>query len=93
MKRMLAMLLSAMMTCLCLGGALAEDEADYELTVQMVPELKAVYDEHPATGAELDKEGVAAVCEALYGWIDPEKVGGFFYGGPEETTALIRDGR
>ena len=91
MTRFISLLLAASLLCLGAGGALAETATEPALNFKVLPGLMEGQQANPAERNIFDKpEEVAAYCEKIYGYIDPELVGNFFYGGPEEMTDLMK---
>ena len=91
MTRFISLLLAAALLYLGAGGALAETATEPALNFKVLPGLMEGQQANPAERNIFDKpEEVAAYCEKIYGYIDPELVGNFFYGGPEEMTDLMK---
>ena len=91
MTRFISLLLAAALLYLGAGGALAETATEPALNFKVLPGLMEGQQANPAERNIFEKpEEVAVYCEKIYGYIDPELVGNFFYGGPEEMTDLMK---
>ena len=89
MKKTLALILSLVMIFTACG-ALAETATETEESYAVLRGLLAAFEENPPANQVFeDAESAAAYCATLYGFIDPAKVEGVFYGGQEEASAFL----
>ena len=89
-SRFISLLLVAALLSLCVSGAFAETATETEEDYAVLRGLVAAFDENPPANQVFEDENAAAeFCAKLYGFIDPAKVGGVFYGGQEEAGAFL----
>ena len=86
-SRFISLLLVAALLSMCLSGAFAETATETEESYAVLRKLLETFDENPPENQVFeDAEAAAEYCAKLYGFIDPAKVNGIFYGGQEEAA-------
>lgn len=89
-SRFISLLLAAALLSMCLSGAFAETATETEESYAVLRKLLEAFDENPPANQVFeDAEAAAEYCVKLYGFIDPAKVGGVFYGGQEEAAGFL----
>ena len=89
MKKTLALILSLMML-FSACSAFAETATETEESYAVLRKLLETFDENPPENQVFENEDAAAeYCAKLYGFIDPAKVNGIFYGGQEEAAGFL----
>ena len=87
---MTTLLLAAAFLSLCLSGAFAETATETEEAYAVLQGLLKTLEENPPANQVFeDAEAAAEYYAELYGYIDPAKVSGVFYGGQEEAGAFL----
>ena len=89
-SRFISLLLVAALLSMCLSGAFAETATETEESYAVLRKLLETFDENPPENQVFENEDAAAeYCAKLYGFIDPAKVNGIFYGGQEEAAGFL----
>ena len=89
MKKTLALILALMMIFTACG-AFAETATETEESYAVLRKLLETFDENPPENQVFeDAEAAGEYCAKLYGFIDPAKVNGIFYGGQEEAAGFL----
>ena len=90
MKKTLALLLALVMIFTACG-TLAETATVTEEPYAVLMGLLSAFEENPFEGKWFeDVEEANEYCLKIYNYIDPEKVGSVFYGGPDEAAFMMK---